>query len=45
MTTFQTASERTIKRRIKEKCFTTYMRGRRLIDRESLDAWIESKPF
>lgn len=37
-------SERTIKRRIREKCFKTFIQGRRLIDRESLDAWIEGKP-
>lgn len=35
----------TIDRRIREKVFVTKKVGRvRLIDRESLDAWIEGKP-
>jgi excisionase family DNA binding protein len=37
-------SIRTLKRRIKEGCFKTYTKGRRvLIDRESLDAWINDR--
>lgn len=36
-------STRTLKRRIKEKRFRTFTQGRVLIDRESLDAWIEGK--
>lgn len=37
-------SERTLKRAIKAGLVKSFNRGRRLIDRESLDAWIEGKP-
>lgn len=37
-------SERTLKRAIKAEKVKSFIQGRRLIDRESLDAWIEGKP-
>lgn len=37
-------SERTLKRAIHAGKVRSFNRGRRLIDRESLDAWIEGKP-
>lgn len=36
-------SERTLKRAIKTEKVKSFIQGRRLIDRQSLDAWIEGK--
>jgi excisionase family DNA binding protein len=39
-------SVRTLNKAVKSKSFKSYLNGRkRLIDRESLDAWIEGKPL